>query len=94
MPAGQSEPLLDDIAQPEAGDHAGQIERYNGQQMVSLTANIHGITLGEAAPKSESGAGGAGAPPRGVNGRHEAARFRRWSRPSPACASACCWRWW
>ena len=29
----------------------GLIERYNGQRVVSLTANIHGITLGEAAPQ-------------------------------------------
>ena len=30
----------------------GLIERYNGQRVVSLTANIHGITLGEAAGAS------------------------------------------
>ena len=38
----------------------GLIERYNGQHVVSLTANIHGITLGEAATKAESGIGQRG----------------------------------
>ena len=31
------------------GTMPGLIERYNGQHVVSLTANMHGITLGEAA---------------------------------------------
>ena len=30
------------------GTMPGLIERYNGQRVVSLTANIHGLTLGEA----------------------------------------------
>ena len=33
----------------------GLIERYNGQHVVSLTANIHGMTLGEAAPQLKPG---------------------------------------
>jgi RND family efflux transporter MFP subunit len=43
----------------------GLIERFNGQHIVSLTANIHGVTLGEAAQKLNQALAGAGAPPRG-----------------------------
>ncbi len=42
-------PHLDDIAVLKPGTMPGLIERYNGQRVVSLTANLHGITLGEAA---------------------------------------------
>ena len=45
----------------------GLIERYNGQHIVSLTANIHGMTLGEAAAKLNQALAAAGAPPRGVS---------------------------
>jgi multidrug efflux pump subunit AcrB len=44
----------------------GLIERYNGQHIVSLTANIHGLTVGEAAPKLNQAIAAAGAPPRGL----------------------------
>ena len=44
----------------------GLIERNNGQRVISLTANLHGITLGEAAPQLEGAVAKAGAPPRGV----------------------------
>src|SRR5262249_44480809 len=39
------------------------------QHIVSLTANIHGITLGEAAPQISRAIAAAGAPPRGVTAR-------------------------
>ncbi len=48
------------------GTMPGLIERFNGQHIISLTANIHGITLGEAAQKLNQALAGAGAPPRGV----------------------------
>jgi multidrug efflux pump subunit AcrB len=44
----------------------GLIERYNGQHVVSLTANIHGLTLGETAQKLNRARAGAGPPPKGV----------------------------
>ena len=34
----------------------GLIERYNGQHIVSLTANIHGITLGRGRAAAATGA--------------------------------------
>ncbi|HVW12121.1 MAG TPA: efflux RND transporter permease subunit, partial [Bryobacteraceae bacterium] len=48
------------------GAMPGLIERYNGQHIVSLTANIHGVTLGEIAPQLNQALASAGTPPRGV----------------------------
>src|SRR5437899_3150240 len=48
----------------------GMIERYNGQRVVSLTANIHGLTLGEAARQLDAAIARAGAPPKGVTVRY------------------------
>ena len=45
----------------------GLIERYNGQRVVSLTANLHDITLGEAVPELNKAIADAGEPPRGVS---------------------------
>jgi multidrug efflux pump subunit AcrB len=69
MAAGSPKPLLDDIASMKTGTMPGEIDRYNGQRVVSLTANIHGITLGEAAGKLNQALAAAGAPPRAVSVR-------------------------
>jgi multidrug efflux pump subunit AcrB len=69
MIPGSSKPLLDDIASLKNGTMPGEIDRYNGQRVVSLTANIHGITLGQAAGKLNQALTAAGAPPRGVSVR-------------------------
>ncbi|MFN7998281.1 MAG: efflux RND transporter permease subunit [Bryobacteraceae bacterium] len=69
MPPGNSKPLLDDIATLTAGTMPGEIDRYNGQRVVSLTANIHGITLGDAAQRLNRALSAAGAPPKGVSVR-------------------------
>ena len=45
----------------------GLIERYNGLRVVSLTANLHGTTLGEAVPDLNKAIANAGPPPRGVS---------------------------
>jgi multidrug efflux pump subunit AcrB len=66
MPAGSPKPLLDDIASLKTNTMPGEIDRYNGQRVVSLTANIHQITLGEAAGKIARAVAAVGAPPRGV----------------------------
>jgi multidrug efflux pump subunit AcrB len=66
MPSGRPEPRLYNIATLKTGTMPGLIERFNGQHIISLTANIHGITLGEAAPKLNKILGAAGAPPKGV----------------------------
>jgi multidrug efflux pump subunit AcrB len=66
MPSGRPEPQLDHIASLKPGTMPGLIERFNGQHIVSLTANIHGITLGEAAPGLRQALAAAGEPPRGA----------------------------
>ena len=70
MLAGSPKPLLDDIASLKSGTMPGEIDRYNGQRVVSLTANIHGITLGEAGRQAAARRSAAmGAPPRAVSVR-------------------------
>jgi multidrug efflux pump subunit AcrB len=66
MQEGRSDTRLDDIATLKTGTMPGLIERYNGQHVVSLTANVHGPTLGEAAVQLNRALSGAGAPPKGV----------------------------
>jgi multidrug efflux pump subunit AcrB len=69
MRDGQAQPQLTDVATLKAGTMPGLIERYNGQRVVSLTANIHGLTLGQASPRLNRALAAAGAPPRGVTVR-------------------------
>jgi multidrug efflux pump subunit AcrB len=69
MRDGRATPQLADVATFRPGAMAGLIERYNGQRVVSLTANIHGLTLGQAAPRIERAIAAAGAAPRGVSVR-------------------------
>jgi multidrug efflux pump subunit AcrB len=66
MQDGSSELRLADIATLKPGTMPGLIERDNGQRVISLTANLHGITLGEAATKLAAAVRRAGMPPRGV----------------------------
>ncbi|HUI80612.1 MAG TPA: efflux RND transporter permease subunit [Bryobacteraceae bacterium] len=54
------------VAQMKLGTMPGLIERFNGQHIVSVTANIHGITLGQAAGKLNQALARVGEPPRGV----------------------------
>lgn len=67
MQNGKSEPRLMDAASLNPGTMPGMIERYNGQRVVSLTANVHGRTLGETAGDLNTAVAAAGTPPRGVN---------------------------
>jgi multidrug efflux pump subunit AcrB len=66
MENGSPEPRLSRLATLKAGTMPGMIERFNGQHIVSLTANIHGLTLGEAAPRLRQAIAAAGNPPRGL----------------------------
>lgn len=63
---GQTPTRLTDIAAFKLGTMPGLIERLNGQHVVSLTANIHGLTLGEASGKLRDAVARAGKPPKGV----------------------------
>src|SRR5215831_14053809 len=66
MKNGKEDTQLRNIATVEPGTMPELIERYNGQRVVSLTANLHGVTLGEALPRLNNVFGNVGAPPRGV----------------------------
>jgi multidrug efflux pump subunit AcrB len=66
MAGGREEPRLENVASLKTGTMPGLIERFNGQHIVSLTANLHGMTLGEAAPKLRAALASAGAGPRGT----------------------------
>src|ERR1035437_4179363 len=67
MRNGRGETRLTDVAAIKPGVMPGLIERYNGQRVVSLTANIHGLTLGEASQKISAALSRVGAPPKGVS---------------------------
>jgi multidrug efflux pump subunit AcrB len=67
MRDGRADTRLDELATLKFGSMPGLIERYNGQRVVSLTANIHGIKLGAAVREIERALAGAGQPPRGVS---------------------------
>lgn len=67
MQNGRAETRLTDVAAIKFGTMPGLIERYNGQRVVSLTANIHGLTLGEASQRLNASLARVGAPPKGVS---------------------------
>jgi multidrug efflux pump subunit AcrB len=59
-------PLIGDVAKIGYGTTLGEVDRYNMQRVVALTANIHGISLGKAAPLIRAAVARAGEPPRGA----------------------------
>jgi multidrug efflux pump subunit AcrB len=70
LPVMQNGPMdtqLSNIADLKLGTMPGLIERINGQRVVSLTANLSGITLGEAALRLKAAVARAGTPPRGIS---------------------------
>ncbi len=66
MPPGASQPLLSEVASLKYGTTPGLMERYNGQRVVSLTANVHNLALGQAGDAVNAALNKAGDPPRGV----------------------------
>ncbi|MBV8833399.1 MAG: efflux RND transporter permease subunit [Acidobacteriaceae bacterium] len=66
MRDGRSEPELDNVAALRQSTMPGLIERFNGQHIISLTANLHGIALGDAEPRIRGAIANAGQPPRGL----------------------------
>jgi multidrug efflux pump subunit AcrB len=67
--SGRRQPQVADVAALKLGTMPGLLERYNGQRVVSLTANIQGLTLGQASEKLNQALAGVGEPPRGVTVR-------------------------
>jgi multidrug efflux pump subunit AcrB len=64
--AGQAQPLVSDVVSMKPGKMFGVVERFNGQKLVSIAANLHGTTLGQAQPLIEAAVKKAGEPPRGI----------------------------
>jgi multidrug efflux pump subunit AcrB len=69
MENGEARPLLGDLATVTTGKTMGMVERYNMQRVISLTANVHGVALSEAADEIAKAVKRAGEPPKGVTVR-------------------------
>jgi len=67
MMPGQTQPYLGDIATITTPKMAGEIDRYNGQRVITLTANLHEVPLGKAIAPIQQALQRAGNPPRGVS---------------------------
>ncbi|MGH9141681.1 MAG: efflux RND transporter permease subunit, partial [Vicinamibacterales bacterium] len=63
---GATKPLLGDVASIENATVMGEYDRFNGQRMVTLTANVAGEDLGRAADAIHAAIRRAGEPPRGM----------------------------
>src|SRR5205085_6169914 len=57
---------LRDVADVKYGTTAAEVDRYNMQRVISLTANLHGESVGDAAKQIQQAINRAGTPPRGV----------------------------
>src|SRR6202034_2437121 len=66
MPDGAERPLLRDVATIRAGTTPGEIDHYNSQRTVSVTANLAGSDLGRAADDVERAVAALGPPPKGL----------------------------
>lgn len=65
MHNGAARPLLSDVAELKPATAPGIVERNNMQRVVSITANLHGVALGEAARQISAAIERAGEAPRG-----------------------------
>jgi Cu/Ag efflux pump CusA len=66
MKNGQLHPLLADVAEVKDDVSPGEIDRYNMQRMITITANVSGEDLGRAVKQVRSAIAQAGEVPRGV----------------------------
>ena len=67
MQNGRTDTELTNIADLKLGTMPGVIERNNGQRVISLTANLSRVTLGESVPALNAALGRVGTPPRGIS---------------------------
>ena len=63
---GSSYPLLGDVARIENSTIVGEYDRFNGERMVTMSANAFGEDLGRIANRVDQAIARAGTPPRGV----------------------------
>lgn len=66
MSNGSLHPLVSDVADVKYGTVPGEMDRYNMQRMVTITANVQGEDLGRAAEQVKAAISRAGEVPRGV----------------------------
>ena len=64
--AGAGRPLLGDVARIDNGTVVGEYDRFNGQRMITISANTAGQDLGRVAARLDEAIGRAGPPPRGA----------------------------
>jgi multidrug efflux pump subunit AcrB len=83
---GSSYPLLGDVARIERSTIVGEYDRFNGQRMVTLSANVAGEDLGRVASRVDQAIAQAGTPPRGatIAVRGQIAPMRETLRNIPA----------
>ena len=60
-------PLLGDVARIENGTIVGEYDRFNGQRMITLSANVVGEDLGRTSTRIDQAIARAGAVPRGAS---------------------------
>ena len=58
--------LMSDVADVRYGTTMAEVDRYNGQRVISLTANLHGEYVGDAAKQVQSVIQRVGSPPKGI----------------------------
>jgi multidrug efflux pump subunit AcrB len=66
MQDGSSHAFLRDVAEIREGTTPGEIDHYDSQRAISVTANLVGDDLGKAADDVERAVGSLGAPPKGM----------------------------
>jgi len=70
MPGGalsqDGHPLVGDLAVVKYGTAPGEVDRYNMQRVIGMTANIHGVPLGSVSGALRAAIQRAGSPPQGV----------------------------
>lgn len=66
MDNGAPRPVLGDVASVKPGRTMALVDRYNMQRVASMTANVHGAAVSEAAEQVEEAVRRAGDPPRGA----------------------------
>jgi multidrug efflux pump subunit AcrB len=64
-PGGSAHPLLGEVARIETGTIVGEYDRFNGQRMITLSANVFAEDLGRIANRVDQAIARAGTPPRG-----------------------------
>jgi multidrug efflux pump subunit AcrB len=65
MPGQSLHPLLGDVAEVGYGTAVGEYDRYNGQRMITIAANVSGEDLGRVSTAVDAAIKRAGEPPKG-----------------------------